>query len=113
VRTLKKWSSRWQKQLEEADLPPALKEIVQEKAAKSTEDRPDPSLPEPVRPLNAQEPVQHPHQQNRRPPQQHQGRSRAQGPGENRHGKPQRQRLERLPANAQNAGPDVSELLKQ
>jgi hypothetical protein len=112
-RTFKKWSSRWQKQLEEADLPPALKEIVQEKAAKSVEDRPDPPVLEPERPLNTQEPVQHPHQQNRRSPQQHQGRSRAPGPSENRHERPQRQRLERLPSNAQNAGADISELLKQ
>jgi hypothetical protein len=112
-RTFRKWSPRWQKQLEEADLPPALKEIVQEKAVKSIEDRPDPLVQEPARPLNTQESVQHPHQQNRRPPQQHQGRSRASGPSENRHERPQRQRLERLPANAQNASADISDLLKQ
>jgi hypothetical protein len=112
-RTFKKWSSRWQKQLEEADLPPALKEIVQEKAVKPVEDLPDPPVPEAVRPLNAQEPVQHlPHQQNRRP-QQQQGRSRMPGPGENRHEKSQRQRPERLPANAQHTGADISDLLKQ
>jgi hypothetical protein len=112
-RTFKKWSSRWQKQLEEADLPPALKEIVQEKAAKPVEDRPNPPVPEPARPLNTQEPVQHTHQQNRRRPQQHQGRPPANGPSENRHEKSQRQRLERPPSNAQNAGPDISDLLKQ
>jgi hypothetical protein len=114
-RTFKKWSSRWQKQLDEADLPPSLKEIVQEKAAKAVEDRPDPPIQEPARPLNTQEPVQHPQpqQQNRRQPQQHQGRSRSQGPNENRHEKPQRQRQERLTGNAQNAGTDLSDLLKQ
>jgi hypothetical protein len=112
-RTFRKWSSRWQKQLEETDLPPALKEIIQEKAAKPIEDRPNPPVPEPPRPLNAQEPVQHTHQQNRRRPQQHQGRSPANGPSENRHEKSQRQRLERPPSNAQNAGADISDLLKQ
>jgi hypothetical protein len=112
-RTFKKWSSRWQKQLEEADLPPALKEIVQEKALKPVEERPDSPVPEPARPLNTQEPVQHPHPQNRRRPQQHQGRSQSPGPSENRHEKPQRQRLERLPLNAQHGGTDISGLLKQ
>jgi hypothetical protein len=112
-RTFKKWSSRWQKQLDEADLPPALKEIVQEKALKPVEERPTSPVPEPARPLNTQEPVQHQHQQNRRRSQQHQGRSPVTGPSENRHEKPQRQRLERLPLNTQRAGTDISDLLKQ
>jgi hypothetical protein len=112
-KSFKKWSSRWQNQLEETDLPPILNEILQTKLSKAVEDRPDGPTPEPARPLITQESVQHPHPQNRRRPQQQQGRSQPTGPSENRHEKSPRQRLERSAQNVQNAGADVSDLLKQ
>ena len=40
-KTFRKWSSRWQKQLADADLPPILNEILQAKLVKSGEDRPN------------------------------------------------------------------------
>ena len=115
AKSFKKWSSRWQKQLEEADLPPILNEILQTKFSKPAEERPDAPIQESPRPLNTHESVQHPHQQNRRRPQQQQSRSQATGPGpsENRHEKSQRHRLERPAPSAQTSGPDVSDLLKQ
>jgi len=112
-KSFRKWSSRWQKQLAEADLPPILNEILQTKLVKSGEDRPDSPAPEPARQLNPQEPVQHSHQQNQRRPQHPQGKSLATSPGENRHAKSHRQRLEKPQPSPQNLGVDVSELLMQ
>ena len=47
-KTLRKWSSRWQKQLPEEDLPPILKEFLQPKLVKPGDDRQDSSAPEPA-----------------------------------------------------------------
>jgi hypothetical protein len=54
-KAFRKWSSRWQKQLADADLPPILNEILQAKLVKSGEDRPNAQPPEQGRQLNAQE----------------------------------------------------------
>ena len=40
-KTFRKWSSRWQKQLPEEDLPPVLKEILQAKLVKQGDDLPN------------------------------------------------------------------------
>jgi hypothetical protein len=113
AKTFRKWSSRWQKQLVEADLPPILKEILQAKFVKPSEDRQNSPAPEPVRQLNTHEAVQHPHSQNRRRPQHQQGKSQPTSQSENRHEKSHRQRSEKPPPNVQNLGMDLSDLLKQ
>jgi hypothetical protein len=108
----RKWSSRWQKQLPEEDLPPILQEILQAKFAKSIDNPPD----LPAIQLTKQEPVQRGHQQNRRPQQRPQGRPQSVGPGENRSDKLHRQRLEKPPQQhqkAQKSNFDLSDLLKQ
>jgi hypothetical protein len=115
-KTFRKWSSRWQKQLVEADLPPALSEILQAKSVKPGEHRQDSPIPEPARPLNTHESVQHSHPQNRRRPQHHQGKSQPMqptSPNENRHERSHRQRSEKQPPNPQNLGVDVTDLLRQ
>src|ERR1700719_135123 len=115
-KTLRKWNSRWQKQLAEEDLPPLLKETLQTKLLKSRHDLADSPAPEPVAQSITHESVQHPHPHNRRPQPHHQGKSQAIGPGENRNEKSHRQRLEKPPPHPQRpqkAAADVSDLLKQ
>jgi hypothetical protein len=114
--TFRKWSSRWQKQLAEEDLPPVLNEILQAKLARSGADLPHSPAAEPASQSTTREQVQRSHQQNRRPPQHPQGKSQAPGSGENRHEKSHRQRLEKPPPQnqkPQKPGFDVSDLLKQ
>jgi hypothetical protein len=108
----RKWSSRWQKQLPEEDLPPILKEIMQPKFAKSGDEPPDSSAIPPTK----QEPVQRSHQQDRRSQQRPQGRSQSAGPGDNRPEKSHRQRLEKSPSQhqkSQKTNFDLPDLLKQ
>jgi hypothetical protein len=108
----RKWSSRWQKQLPEEDLPPILKEILQEKFAKAGSQLPDSSGIQPTK----QEPVQPSHQQNRRSQQRPQGRSQPAGHGDNRPERSNRQRLEKPPTQhqkPQRTNFDLSDLLKQ
>ncbi len=115
AKIIRKWSSRWQKQLAEEDLPPMLNEILQTKLIKSAEDRPDAPAPEPAVQSNTQELVQHSHQHDRRRPQHQQGqqgKSQATGSSENRHEKSHRQRLEKPPPHPHKSGVDVPDLLK-
>ena len=115
-KTFRKWSSRWQKQLAEEDLPPVLHEILQAKLVKSADDLPDTPAPEPAPQSIPQESVQRSHPHNRRPSQHHQGKSQAIGSGENRHEKSHRQRLEKPPPYGQKSQPtggEVSDLLRQ
>jgi hypothetical protein len=107
-----KWSSRWQKQLAEEDMPPFLHEILQAKLVKPGGGHPDSQATAPV-PQPTQEPVSHSHQQNRRQPQHQRGKSQAIGLGENRHERGHRQRLEKQPLHPQKQGVDVPDLLKQ
>src|SRR6202043_678157 len=86
-KTFRKWSSRWQKQLAGADLPPILNQILQAKLVNSGEDRPNAQPTEQGRQLNAQESTQHSHPQNRRRPQHPQGKMQLTGPLESRHEK--------------------------
>ncbi len=117
-KTLRKWSSRWQKQFAEEDLPPILGEILQAKSVKPGDGRPDSPAPELAFQASQsvpQEPVQHPHQ-NRRRPQHPQGKSQTSGQGENRHERSHRQRLEKPPPHPQRpqkSGADLSDLLRQ
>ncbi len=115
-KTLRKWSSRWQKQLAEEDLPPILKDFLQPKLVKPGDDRQDSSGPEPATQLTAQGSVLHQHQLNRRPQQHQPGKSQAAGQSVSRHEKSHRQRLEKPPAHherPQKPGLDVPDLLKQ
>ncbi|MEA3162706.1 MAG: hypothetical protein QOE88_524 [Verrucomicrobiota bacterium] len=110
----RKWSPRWQKQLSEEDWPPALKEILQAKSVKPIDENLASPAPEPPpQSFAPQEPVQHSQQHNRRRPQHQQGRPQAPAPGENRHEKSHRQRLEKPPPHHQKSGVEVPELLKQ
>ena len=115
AKIIRKWSSRWQKQLAEEDLPPMLNEILQTKLIKSAEDRPDAPAPEPAVQSNTQELVQHSHQHDRRRPQHQQGqqgKSQATGSSENRHEKSHRQRLEKPPPHPHKSGVDVPDLFE-
>jgi hypothetical protein len=108
----RKWSSRWQKQIPEEDLPPILQEILQAKSAKSGEELPDSSAIQPTK----QDPVQRSHQQNRRSQERPQGRSQPAGQGDNRSERSHRQRSEK--SSIQHQKPqktnfDLSDLLKQ
>jgi hypothetical protein len=108
----RKWSSRWQKQLSEEDLPPILKEIFQAKLAKPGDELPDASAVQPTK----QEPVQRLHQQNRRSQQRPPGRLQSAAPGDNRPEKSHRQRSEKPPTQhqkPQRTNFDLSDLLKQ
>jgi hypothetical protein len=112
-KTFRKWSSRWQKQLAEEDLPPILNEILQAKLVKSGNSLPDAPAAEPASQSTTQEPVQHSHQQHRRRLQHQQTKPQATGPGENRHERLHRQRSEKPPPHPQKPGVEVSDLLKQ
>jgi hypothetical protein len=115
-KTFRKWSSRWQNQLADENLPPLLNEILQAKLLKSGDGLPNSPAPQPASQPITQESVQHSHQHARRAPQHQQGRSQANGPGQNRHEKSQRQRPEKPPPHPQKAltsGVDVSDLLNK
>jgi hypothetical protein len=112
AKIFRKWSSRWQKQLPEEDLPPILKEILQAKFAKSGDELTQSSA---VQPTN-QEPVQPSHQQNRSSQQRPHGRSQPAGHSDNRSDRSHRQRMEKPPTQHQKPPKtnfDLSELLKQ
>jgi len=114
-KSLKKWSLRWQKQLSEEDLPPALSEILQTKLAKSENEQSSPAVTEIVPQPHARETDQPPRQQDRRQPEHQTHKPRPAGPGENRHEKSHRQKQEKpsgqLHQRSSNA--DLSDLLKQ
>jgi hypothetical protein len=110
---IKKWSSRWQKQLAQEDLPSALSEILQAKFLQSGADLPEPTSPEPARQSTGRESVQHSHEHNRRLPQHQRIKSQATATGDNRHERSHRQRLERGPLHAQKADLEFADLLKQ
>ena len=114
-KALKKWSLRWQKQLAEEDLPPALSEILQVKLAKS-EGEPSTALPEPATEGATQEPNESARQNEReqRPverPHSHSGTGRG---NENRHDKQPRPKAAKPPGlHSKTSSADISELLKQ
>ncbi len=114
-KSVKKWSSRWQKQLSEEDLPPAISEILQTKLAKPENERPSAAPAETAPQPKAQEPDQPPRQQDRRPAEHQQQRPRPSGSGENRHEKSHRPKQEKLPEQSfqKSSNADLSDLLKQ
>ena len=112
-RTIKKWSSRWQNQLSQEDLPSALSEMLQPNLLKSDADLPEPASPAPARQSTKQESVQHSQGHNRRRPQHQRTNSQATAPGENRNANSHRQRSEKSPLHAQKIGLEFADLLKQ
>jgi hypothetical protein len=115
-KTFRKWSSRWQKQLPEEDLPPVLKEILQVKLEKQGDELPNSPPPEPIPQSITPDSGRRSHPQNRHLPQHQQSKPQSIGPGENRHRRSNRQRLEKLPSHLQKAqtpGADILDLLKQ
>jgi hypothetical protein len=114
-KSVKKWSLRWQKQLSEEDLPPALSEILQTKFAKSETEQPVAAATEIVPKPDAHEPDQAPRQQERRQPEHQAQKPRPAGPGENRHEKSHRQKQEKPTGqpNQKSSNADLSDLLNQ
>ena len=113
-KSLKKWSLRWQNQLAQEDLPPALSEILQTKLAKSESEPPVASVPEGAPQASVQDSNQPQRQPDRLPPEHQTPRPRPAGSGENRHEKSHRQKHEK-PAGQQqkSSNADLSDLLKQ
>jgi hypothetical protein len=112
ARTFKKWSSRWQKQLAQEELPSLVREALVEKLAKSANQPQEPSTPEQSAPeARPQAPAQRP-----RHPMGHQQRHHAAAKTQQvelgQRDRSQRQRLEKSPASRQKSIPDVTELLR-
>ncbi|MBV8223589.1 MAG: hypothetical protein JO232_00185 [Verrucomicrobia bacterium] len=115
-KALKKWSLRWQKQLAEEDLPPALSEILQTKLAKSEGEPPAAVLSEPATQTPARDSSESARQNDRE-------RHRAEPPlrqpragrgDENRHDKQTPRKAGKPPVqHPKTSGPDITELLKQ
>jgi chromosome segregation ATPase len=109
----KKWSSRWQKQLAQEDLPPLVREAVAEKLAKAANQSQEPPSPEqPAPAARTQEPAQR-HRQQAGHQQRHQSakNSRPQ-PDQVRRDNSQRPKLEKSQLSHQKSFPDVGELLR-
>jgi hypothetical protein len=115
-KALKKWSLRWQKQLAEEDLPPALSEILQTKLAKSEGEPPAAVLSEPATQTPARDlsesARQNDRERHRAEPPLRQSRT---GRGdENRHDKQTPRKAGKPPVqHPKTSGPDITELLKQ
>jgi hypothetical protein len=115
-KALKKWSLRWQKQLAEEDLPPALSEILQAKLTKS-EGEPSAALCEPAAEGATQEPNESTRQNERKQgPVEHSHTHSGTGRGnEHRHDKQPRRKAGKPPGqqHPKTSSADVAELLKQ
>jgi hypothetical protein len=109
AKTLGKWSSRWQKQLAEQDLPPFLSEIIQAKLAKAP-NQPQEQRPPRVARSHPPEPAQHPRQPLRHPQVHQPGKSPSSPVNPDQSEKMYRQRP--VP-NHQRPIPDLSDLLKE
>jgi hypothetical protein len=114
-KSVKKWSLRWQKQLSEQELPPALSEILQTKLAKSEHEQPGAAVSEIAPQPNAQESDQPRRQQDRRSPEHQTHKPRSSGPGDNRHETSHRQKQEKPSEqpHQKSSNADLSDLLKQ
>ena len=113
-KSLKKWSLRWQNQLAQEDLPPALSEILQTKLAKSESEPPVAAVPEGAPQASVQDANHSPRQPDRRPPEHQAHRPRSTGSGENRHEKSHRQKHEKpIGQQQKSSNADLSDLLKQ
>ena len=115
-KALKKWSLRWQKQLAEEDLPPALSEILQVKLAKSEGEPAAAALPETAVQTPAQDSSESTHQNQ---PERHRtehphAQSRAGRGDENRHDRQTRRKAGKAPVqHPKTSSPDINELLKE
>jgi hypothetical protein len=115
-KALKKWSLRWQKQLAEEDLPPALSEILQVKLAKSEGEPAAAALPETAVQTPAQDSSESTHQNQ---PERHRtehphAQSRAGRGDEDRHDRQTRRKAGKAPVqHPKTSSPDINELLKE
>jgi hypothetical protein len=111
AKTCKKWSSRWQKQLADEDLPPLVREALAQKLAKAEHQTQEPSQPaqttHTTRPRDTPQPARQEtgHQQRHHP-------SKPQHADRGRRDHLQRQRTEKAPPAPQKSIPDVNELLR-
>jgi hypothetical protein len=113
-KSLKKWSLRWQNQLAQEDLPPALSEILQTKLTKSESEPPIAAVPEGAPQASVQDANHLPRQPDRRPPEHQAHRPRPMGSGENRPEKSHRQKHEKpIGQQQRSSNADLSDLLKQ
>jgi hypothetical protein len=111
ARTFKKWSSRWQRQLAQEDLPPLVREALAEKLAKTANQPQEPSPPEQSAPaMRSQEPAQRPRQQMGHQPRHHPAKTQQAELG--RRDSSLRQRPEKSQSPHQKSIPDVTELLR-
>lgn len=111
AKTVKKWSSRWQKQLANEELPPLVREALTEKLANietGVQEPPPPGQSTPER--RAQESGQPPRQ--RSGPQQRQHPEKPRQSDAGRHNISQRQKSEKTHSPHKKAIPDVTELLR-
>jgi hypothetical protein len=109
ARTFKKWSSRWQKQLAQEDLPPLVREALAEKLATSVNQSQELSQGA-VAAGRPQEPAQRPPQQTGHQQRHHTAKTHHAELG--RRDSSQRQRPEKPPSQHQKSFPDVAELLR-
>ncbi len=113
AKTFGKWSSRWQKQLPEQDLPPILSEVIQAKLAKAP-NQPPQQRNAPVARSQSLDPVQHPKQHPRHPQQaHHSGKFPSQTGGPDQSEKSYRQKPDKPVPNHHRSTPDFSDLLKE
>jgi hypothetical protein len=105
AKTCKKWSSRWQKQLADEELPPLVREALAQKLAKAAHQTQEPSPPaQTTAAARPQETPQRGHQQRHHPSKPQQA-----DPGRRDH--LQRRSEKSLPSR-QKSIPDVTELLR-
>lgn len=112
-KAFKKWSSRWQNQLVEEDLPPIMKEVLQAKVAKSANGLSGSQSSE--RPT-AQASTQDPRQYDRSPSQHQDAKPQTANQGTNRHDKSRQPRSESSSPQHQKShrqSRELSDLLKQ
>ena len=109
----KKWSSRWQRQLAQEDLPPVVREAVAEKLAKiANQSQEPPSAEQPGPAAQPQESAQRSRQQTGHQQRHHSAKNHPPQPAEIRRDNSQRQRREKSHLAPQKSLPDVNELLR-
>src|SRR6202011_870615 len=113
ARIFRKWSSRWQKQLAQEDLPPLVREAVAEKLAKAAnQSQEPPSAEQPGPAAQPQESAQRSRQQTGHQQRHHSAKNHPPQPAEIRRDNSQRQRREKSHLAPQKSLPDVNELLR-
>src|SRR6516165_9822581 len=111
AKTCKKWSSRWQKQLADEDLPPLVREALAEKLAKVAHHPQEPSPPALTIPaVRPQEGQQRARQESGHQQRHHPSKPQQADPARRDH--LHRQRSEKSLSSHQRSIPDVTELLR-